>query len=155
MTGISFLEALLGKEFSGREFVFAERGWHSGPITRTDGFDLSRSITSERYLYIYNAIPGQEYCPVDMPDNPAWLRMQQLHDEGKLSALHDRLYFQNPRPIFELYDLGKDPVQLNNLAGRPSMKTIEAHLRVELDKWMVRESDYLPLPGHVYQQLNR
>jgi arylsulfatase A-like enzyme len=152
MTGISFLDALLGKEFSGRDHVFAERGWHAGPITRTDGFDLSRSITSERYLYIYNATPGQIYSPVDMPSNPAWLKMQQLHDQGKLSALHDRLYFQNPRPIFELYDLEKDPVQLNNLAGNKSTNQIEERLRIELDKWMIRESDYLPLPSHVHQQ---
>src|SRR5690606_37375089 len=45
MSGRSFLPALLGEQLAGNEFVFAERGWHWGPITRTDGLDLSRSIT--------------------------------------------------------------------------------------------------------------
>ena len=45
MTGVSFLPALLGKPFEGRNQVFAERGWHFGPITRTDGFDLSGGNT--------------------------------------------------------------------------------------------------------------
>ena len=67
MDGQSFLPLLLGEEFSGRRHVFAERGWHWGPITRTDGLDLSRSITCPRYRFIYNALPGRSYTPVDMP----------------------------------------------------------------------------------------
>jgi len=71
MTGVSFLPELEGKPFDGRRYVFAERGWHWGPLTRSDGFDLLRSVTSRRYHFVYNAIPEREYCPVDM-DRP-WL----------------------------------------------------------------------------------
>lgn len=155
MTGVSFLDELLGKEFEGRKHVFAERGWHFGPITRTDGFDLSRSIATRRYLYIYNAIPERSYSPVDMEKNPGWIAMRRLHDQGKLSAVHERLYFQNPRPIFELFDLENDPYQLSNLAGKKATESIEESLRVEMDKWMIRESDFLPLPSHAHQQENR
>ncbi len=92
MTGVSFLPELRGEEYSGRKHVFAERGWHWGPITRTDGFDLSRSITSKRYRYIYNALPDRSYTPVDMPEKNAWLAVQSAHQAGKLSRLHERLY---------------------------------------------------------------
>jgi len=155
MTGVSFLDELMGKSFKGRDHVFAERGWHFGPIMQTDGFDLSRSITTRRYLYIYNAIPERRFSPVDMEENPGWLAMQDLHKQGKLSPLHERLYFQNPRPIFELYDLKIDPFQLENLAGTKVMESIEEQLRVEMDKWMIRESDFLPLPSHVQVLENR
>lgn len=155
MTGVSFLDELLGNPFEGRSHVFAERGWHSGPITRTDGFDLSRSITTRRYLYIYNAIPERRYSPVDMGGNSGWIAMQGLHSQGKLSALHERLYFHLPRPIFELYDLDDDPFQLDNLAGAKATESIETRLRVEMDKWMIRESDFLPLPSHAHQEENR
>ncbi len=155
MTGVSFIDELQGKPFRGRDYVFAERGWHFGPITQTDGFDLSRSITTDRYLYLYNAIPERRYSPVDMGKNPVWIAMQQLHEQGELSALHERLYFHLPRPIFELYDLEKDPFQLKNLAGTKAIEAIETELRVEMDKWMIRESDFLPLPSHVHQQENR
>ena len=149
MTGISFLPELRGEEFSGRQYVFAERGWHWGPITRTDGFDLSRSITSKRYRYIYNALPERGYTPVDMPEKDAWLAVQSAHRAGQLSPLHDRLYFRNPRPVLELYDLAEDPHELENLVGKEGMSAIEKALRIELERWMIRESDFLPLPTDV------
>ena len=148
MTGLSFLSELRGQAFSGRKYVFAERGWHAGPITRTDGLDLSRSITSKRYRYIYNALPSRTYTPVDMPDREAWLAVQSARRDGKLSQLHIRLLFQNPRPVVELYDLERDPYELDNLVGKPGMRTVEQTLREELERWMIRESDFLPLPTH-------
>jgi hypothetical protein len=65
--------------------------------------------------------------------------------------LHERLFFQNPRPIVELYDLRNDPSELNNLAGKKSVAEIERTLREQLESWMVREHDYLPLPTHALQ----
>jgi hypothetical protein len=35
------------------------------------------------------------------------------------------------------------------------MESIEEQLRVEMDKWMIRESDFLPLPSHVQVLENR
>lgn len=155
MTGRSFMNLLIGENYEPREFVFAERGWHFGPITRMDGFDLCRSVMNERYLLIYNSIPERTYSPVDMPSNPVWLSMQKLNQAKQLSEPYDRLYFQQPRPIFELYDLQRDPYQLTNLAGQSSVSSLEEFLRVELDKWMIREGDYLPLPSHAHQQMNK
>ena len=155
MDGQSFLPLLLGENFVGRNHVFAERGWHWGPITRTDGLDLSRSITTARYRYIYNALPGRSYTPVDMPRKDAWLAIQAAHQQAKLSPLHERLYFQNPRPIVELYDLEHDPLEIKNLAGQESHQGIEQQLRVALEKWMIREHDYLPLPSHALQNQRR
>jgi arylsulfatase A-like enzyme len=51
------------------------------------------------------------------------------HQAGKLPALYEKLYFQRPRPIFELYDLQNDPYELTNLAGKPDYKAIEIALR--------------------------
>ena len=154
MTGLDFLPELLGRPFDGREQVFAERGWHFGPITRSDGFDLSRSITTRRYNFIYNAIPERRYTPVDMAKkNIAWDAIKLARKNGRLSPIHERIYFQDPRPIFELYDLENDPFELNNLAGQASVRSVEAGLRQKLDRWMLRESDFLPLPTHAHQNL--
>lgn len=147
MTSVSFLPALKEQRFKAREYVFAERGWHWGPITRTDGLDLSRSIRSKRYRLIYNVLPDRVYTPVDMVDAPAWPALVKAHDEKRLSALHERLLFADPRPVFELYDLEADPYELINLAGKPATAEIETTFRNELARWMVRESDFLPLPS--------
>ena len=153
MDGVSFLPLLLGEEFSGREQVYAERGWHWGPITRTDGLDLSRSITTRRYRYIYNALPERSYTPVDMPEKEAWRAIQAAHGQVQLSELHRRLYFQQPRPMIELYDLEQDPLEINNLADSESHRQLERELRIKLEQWMVREHDYLPLPTHALQNV--
>ncbi|MEM1227470.1 MAG: sulfatase [Planctomycetota bacterium] len=149
--GKSFLPELLGQDFLGREHVFSERGWHWGPVARTDGLDLSRSITTRHHRYIYNALPGRSYTPVDMPKTEAWIAIQAAHRHGQLSSLHERLYFQIPRPIVELYDLDNDPLELTNLAGIDAHRQVERQLRIELEKWMIREHDYLPLPSHALQ----
>ncbi|MEM9367714.1 MAG: sulfatase [Planctomycetota bacterium] len=151
MTGLSFLPQLRGKDHPGRKQVFAERGWHWGPITRTDGLDLSRSITTRRFRYIYNALPNRSYTPVDMPGKPAWKAIQAAHAAEKLSPLHRRLFFQQPRPIVELYDLESDPLELRNVAGQASLVETEQTLRERLESWMIREHDYLPLPSHAIQ----
>jgi hypothetical protein len=65
--------------------------------------------------------------------------------------LHERLFFQNPRPIVELYDLRNDPSELDNLARKKSVADIERTLREQLESWMIREHDYLPLPTHALQ----
>ena len=150
MTGHSFLDVLLGKRVESQKYVFAERGWHWGSLLNTEGFDLSRSVTSQRHHYIFNAIPEREFAPVDMTrKNIAWKAVQDSRAAGKLLPLHERLYFQNPRPIFELYDLKSDPFQLNNLAGKAKSKEIETEMRTELVRWMVSEGDYLPLPSDI------
>ncbi|MEM7143882.1 MAG: sulfatase [Verrucomicrobiota bacterium] len=149
MTGVNFLPALLGKPFAGREYVYAERGWHAGPLGRTDGLDLSRSVTSKRYNFIYNATPEKVYSPVDMSSNIGWVAMQAAREAGKLGKEYERLYFENPRPVFELYDLEEDPFELENLAGEKAVREVEEAMRGALDVWMIREGDYLPLPINV------
>jgi len=44
---------------------------------------------------------------------------------------------------------------LKNLAGAKATEAIETKLSIEMDKWMIRESDFLPLPSHVQHHENR
>jgi N-sulfoglucosamine sulfohydrolase len=94
----------------------------------------------------------RSYTPVDMATrNVAWDAVKAAHKEGRLRPEHARIYFQSPRPVFELYDLENDPFELNNLAGQASVSAIERDLRERLDRWMVSEGDYVPLPTHAHQ----
>lgn len=149
MTGKSFKPLLTGHPMQERTEVYAERGWHWGPITRSDGFDLSRTIITRDFHFIYNALPDRTYTPVDMArNNSAWEAIKKAHAEAELDPFLQDLYFRNPRPIFELFNLKLDPFQLNNLAGDPDFEAIESSLRQKLDLWMIGEGDYLPLPSH-------
>ena len=132
MTGVSFLPALRGKQMDERKYVFAERSWQGGYLTRADGFDLIRTVISEDYQLIYNVLPGRPYSPNDMGNKDVWKKMQE--DQSALSERHRKIYFQNPRPIMELYDLKNDPFQLENLWGHSATKEIEKKLTAPASK---------------------
>jgi arylsulfatase A-like enzyme len=147
MTGRSFLKLLRGESYSGRQYVFAERGAHgSGLPTGTSPFDLGRVVIGKRYKLIYTTLWQLPYQPVDFDGQPFWKELRQMHQEGKLSPLMSRLYFSPTRPMFELFDLESDPSEFNNLIGNKDYEVIERELKAALQEWMILERDYLPLP---------
>jgi arylsulfatase A-like enzyme len=150
MSGLSFLNYLLGEKFEGRRYIFAERGPHGQSTfretTSSNGFDQSRCVRSKAFKLIYNCTPHQVYRPVDSGSDRYWKAMTGLNKEGKLGAEYVRAYFTTPRPVFELYDLEHDPAELNNLAGKPEYAKIERELDAALQEKMILDFDYLPLP---------
>jgi N-sulfoglucosamine sulfohydrolase len=49
--------------------------------------------------------------------------------------------------VYELFDLERDPSELNNLSGTPAVAAIERELRLALMEKMITDFDYLPLPA--------
>jgi len=147
ITGRSALKLLRGEAYTGRQYVFAERGAHgSGLPTGTSPFDLGRVVIGKRYKLIYNALWQLPYQPVDFAGDAFWKELQQMNKDGKLSPLHSRLYFSPTRPMFELFDLEADPNEFNNLIGGEEHAAVERELKAALQEWMILERDYLPLP---------
>jgi hypothetical protein len=64
---------------------------------------------------------------------------------GRLPAAFDRAYF-GARPVLELYDLEADPTELDNLAGKPVLASVERGLLEALQEKMILDWDFLPLP---------
>jgi N-sulfoglucosamine sulfohydrolase len=145
MSGLSFLPLLKGKSFSGRHYVFAERGAHgNGLPLHSAAFDAGRAIVGNRYKLIYNAIWQIPYTPVDFGGQPFWKDLQERNAAEKLSPEMSRLYFAKSRPMFELYDLKTDPAEMHNLIDDPKSADIAAELKKDLAEWMIREHDFLP-----------
>ena len=151
MTGVNFLPLLKGEAAKTRDHVFMERGPHgSAPVQvgmSNSGYDLSRAVRNERYKAIYNCTPWLPYSPVDSAGGAAWKSMVAQHAEGKMAAGLTSTYFTTPRPVYEFYDLEKDPAELNNLSGKPEVAEAERALRLEMAKKMIADFDYLPLPA--------
>jgi arylsulfatase A-like enzyme len=154
MSGVSFLPLLQGEPYTPRKYVFMERGPHGrAPVSvrmSSNGYDLSRAVRSDRYKFIYNCTPWIPYAPVDSAGGAAWKQIKAAKDAGELPAGVKATYFTAPRPVYELYDLERDPSELNNLSGRDELAGVERELRTALSEKMVLDFDYLPLPmfGH-------
>ena len=146
MTGVDFSHTLLGEKGDNREWVVAERGAHAEdlPVTTKD-FDLIRAIVTKQYKLIYNPLRELKYWPVDFSREPVWLEMVELNRIGMLDRCWKKLYFGD-KPMFELYDLENDPLELNNLAGLKYYADIEKKLRNTLAEKMLLDRDYVPLP---------
>jgi arylsulfatase A-like enzyme len=74
------------------------------------------------------------------------MELQAMHKDGKLDKEFSRLYFSPTRPMFELYDLKNDPYEMNNLIGQEKTLALERQLKGELQRWMIMERDFVPLP---------
>ncbi len=105
--------------------------------------ECSRSITTRRFAYIKNHMPEvpwdahQAYLDLN---RPAIHVMRRLKAEGKLSA--DQLVFMaESKPPEELYDLEKDPFQMNNLAGNPEYAEVLEKMRGLEAQWQSGHPD--------------
>lgn len=150
MSGQS-LWALLEGEKQDRNQVYLERERH-GNVRKGNLSYPMRAIRNRDYLYIWNPMP--ERNPAGDPSvhqsvgqygdgDHSISKFLIMALEGKAQAGQPD-YFQlafGSRPEEELYDVEKDPYQLNNLASNPGFATVKKELRKELLAWMEKTGD--------------
>jgi uncharacterized sulfatase len=109
-------------------------------------YDMVRSVTDGRYVYVRNYMPHLIYGQhIDyMFQTPTTRVWKKLHDEGKLNAVQDR--FWGPKPPEELYDLTADPDEVNDLAASPKHQDVLVRLRRAQQEHArsVRDVGFLP-----------
>lgn len=151
ISGVSFLPLLKGESFpQERTHLFAERGPHGSASfelnTAASAVDYSRCVRSARHKLIYNVTPHQRYAPVDSAGDPSWKDIVKAHEEKSLATEFEELWFTSPRPVYELYDLESDPNELHNLYGQKGQEEVTLELKTVLQRKMILDFDYLPLP---------
>ena len=124
-----------------REYIFAARD-------RCDEtLDCIRCVRTKRYKYIRNFYPYRSHLqPNRYKDGkPIIKTMRQLFGEGKLNLVQASL-FAPTRPSEELYDLKRDPHEIENLAALREHKTLLKHMRAQLMQWMRQTGDVGLIP---------
>ena len=120
-----------------REYIFAARDRMGGT------HDAMRTIRSKKYKLIHNLMPERawlQYSGYKEDMYPMLAEMNVMFMEGKLNKDQAKFFAPN-KPEFELYDIEKDPYELNNLASDLHYGDIKDKLLAELYNWREQIND--------------
>lgn len=149
MTGRTLMPLLAGERQTGRDRVFLERERHA-QVRQGDLGYPARAIRNKDFLYIRNFRPErwpagdpEMYFSVgpfgDIDGGPTKDLLLQGRDNPAV-ARYFNLATQK-RPAEELYDLRKDPQQLENVAGKAEYSGAKTVLQTALLNWMRETKD--------------
>jgi len=139
--GRSFLAVLEGKADKHDQYVF---GVHTtkGIASGSECYPI-RSIQSETHKYIRNLNHETPFKNLVTTSSNSkyeyWRSWVEKAKTDPAAAKAVRRYTH--RPAEELYDLTKDPYELNNIAADPAPAKIKADLAQRLDAWMAQQGD--------------
>lgn len=138
---------ILAENYKTKEAVFAARD-RCG-----EAADRIRSVRTEKFLYIKNFYPERPFLmPSNYKDSKAILKkLRELHGQGKLNELSEKLLFSPSRPPEELYVYAQDKWQLNNLAGKAEYADELKKHRELLENWIKESGDPGPESLEVYK----
>ena len=144
MTGRSLMTLLGGQRQPGRDKVFLERERHAN-VRRGDLSYPARAVRTQDFLYIRNfrsdrwpAGDPEMYFAVgefgDIDGSPSKDLLLARQSDPAIAKYFNLATAK--RPAEELYDLRKDPGQINNVAMKEEYARTKKDLRAALDKWM-------------------
>jgi arylsulfatase A-like enzyme len=104
--------------------------------------DRLRALRFGTFKYIRNFNPEiSNALPVSYREQmPMMQHLNLLWEEQKLEP-KSAAWFKTPKPKEELYDLEKDPYELENLAGKLHLQDTLDFFRKSMDKWIVETGD--------------
>jgi len=146
LTGIKIPDNMQGKAFLGtqqqepRQYVPLYRG------RMDERFDLVRALRDKQFKYIRNymthRVDGQHLPYLWLaPSASAWEREFKA---GRCNKKQSAFFL--PRDAEELYDVTKDPWEVNNLATDPKYKKTLTRMRWDLKEWLldIKDAGFLP-----------
>lgn len=141
MDGRSFWPLFTGKSLPPHEMIFTEKNYPHGMCDAVDeGDDFIRSVRTPRYHYIRNLGSNQrrfwnrdELAEKMDPHAPVGAEFHNYPDSFPLRT--------ELRSRHELYDIVHDPLEVTNLAKRPSRRGVLQTLSEKLDDWIRSTND--------------
>jgi uncharacterized sulfatase len=147
LVGLEIPDHMQGRPFLGpnlpseRQYVYAARD------RMDERYDTIRMVSDKRYQYIRNYEPFKPYQQYMNTAEKGGI-MRELHrcaEEGSL-PLGAAWFAAEQKPVEEMYDLKRDPHEVNNLADKPEYRPILERLREAHERWMRDTKDLGLIP---------
>lgn len=145
-TLLSLASAEIPEYYQGRVFLGPQKQpsphYTFGFRGRMDGtYDMVRTVRDEHYRYKRNYMPNRIYGQHiwylwKAPSMQSW---QQAYQRGQCDKAQSK--FWQAKPPEELYDVQKDPDNVNNLAGDPNYSHVLKRMRQANSSWVRRIHD--------------
>lgn len=135
-------QVLLGPNVKKRDYIIAARDRMDETV------DVMRAVRTKDLKYIRNYMPERPYMQSNNykeTQYPVWNLLKELKAQGKLSKAQ-ALFTADSKPMEELYDIVKDPFELNNLAADPAYKGQLNSMRKILTSWITTTGDQGMIP---------
>ncbi|MEP4095831.1 sulfatase [Reichenbachiella sp.] len=135
--GKSFAHVLLNREKDHKSYVF---GMHTtrGILNGSESYPV-RSVRNKRFKYIQNLNFESEFSNILTASENSLYNSWLSATEG--TARYDWVLKYKKRPFEELYDIQKDPFELNNLAESGEYEVVMEELGEQLEIWMQQQGD--------------
>ncbi len=136
ITGIKIPDYMQGQPFLGNQQTKAREYVHLFSDRMDERFDKVRAVRNKQYRYIKNYMPHHIYGAHltylwNAPSTRAW---EEAYLSGNCNKTQS--VFWNEKPTEELYDVLKDPWEVNNLAKDPTYADVLKRLKTEANNWM-------------------
>jgi len=146
LAGVKIPDYMQGHAFLGNSKAPANEFVHITRDRMDERYDMMRSISDGRFIYVHNYRPDLPYVqPLEYQFKArgyqSWARMAA---EGKLTKATAQ--FWGEKPTEELYEMSTDPDSVHNLASDPKYRDTLERLRTELKRRVLANKDNGFLP---------
>lgn len=139
LAAIEIPDAMEGRDMFAPNF---KRDYIVATRDRCDfSIDRIRAIRSDKFKYILNYMPHRSYTQPSYRDRrPEFVDIKKAYEAGELDAIQAK-YWLPTKPKEELYDLGNDLHEINNLANDPAYQDQLMQHRAYLNEWKTTYGD--------------
>ncbi len=136
LAGIELPTYLQGQPFLGSELPEPRKYIYGARDRMDERYDIIRAVRGTRYRYVRNFEPLKPYYQyMNTPEKGATMKEIRIAEESDQLTKAGSLFSAKEKPVEELYDLHRDPHEINNLAQDPKYRKKIDEMRQALAQW--------------------
>ncbi len=155
LAGIAIPDHMKGRVLVGKPRHAAPKYLFLSSDRSDESYDLTRTIIKGKYAYSRAFLPYVQELRhlLYMDFGEITHQIRQDYKAGKLTAAQSQML--GPRPAEFLYDMEKDPWEMNSLAEDPAFVNLIGELRQVQAQEILKNKDVLFLPEYEIAQISK